>query len=159
MFLVQTYVVEDCMYYNTIEKTHTTRNSSTIYDSDMSVALPTNCEISYDIWSNNTNNSSEFRYFVLPKAQTSTDTTQPSYALFCDALDDQVRFGKRDNNSTYTMSNTIPATNSNYHRIKYIRTDTIVEIYVDDNLECTETINWLDNYSDYCMQMMRWSQS
>ena len=125
----------------------------------MSVALPTNCEISYDLWSNNTNNSSEFRYFVLPKAQSSTGTTQPTYALFCDALYNQVRFGKRDSNNTYTISNTIPATNSNYHRIKYIRTDTSVEMYVNDNLKHTETINWLDNYSDYCMQMMRWSQS
>ena len=158
MNLVQTYSIEDCSYYNTVEKTHTTRNSSTIYDSDMSIALPTNCEISYDVWSNNINNSSEFRYFVLPKSQTSTGTTQPSYALFCDALNNQVRFGKRDNNSTYAISNTIPATNSNYHRIKYIRTDTSVEMYVDDNLEHAETINWLDNYSDYCMQMMRWNQ-
>lgn len=158
-FLSETYSIEDCNYYNTVEKTHTIRNSSTIYDSNMSVALPTNCEISYDLWSDNTNNSSEFRYFVLPKAQTSTATTQPQYGLHCDALDNQVRFGKRDSNSSYIISNTIPATNSNYHRIKYIRTDTSVEMYVDDNLAHTETINWLDNYSDYCMQMTRWNQN
>ena len=159
MIVSETYAIEDCIYYNTTEKTHTSLRSSTIYDSNMSVALPTNCEISYDLWSNNTNNSSEFRYFVLPKAQTSTGTTQPTYALFCDALYNQVRFGKRDSNNSYNISNTIPATNSNYHRIKYIRTDTSVEMYVNDNLKHTETINWLDNYSGYCMQMMRWSQS
>lgn len=48
----------------------------------MTVTLPTNCEISYDMSVSSVSSGSERRVFLLPKSQFSTGTSQPSYALF-----------------------------------------------------------------------------
>ena len=158
--LTETYAIEDCQYYNTSEVTRTSTNGSTIYDNNMSVALPTNCEISFDVWSNVTLASGQHRYFLLPKSQYNSGTTQPQYALWMDYVGDSFRIGlgKRESNNTYQFEQ-FASTIETYHTIKFVKNGTTVEMYVDNELKTTQTISWINNYTDYCFSMMRWSAS
>ena len=159
MNLVQTFVVEDCRYYNSSEVTRNTKNGSTIYDNNMSVALPSNCEISFDFWSNNPD-SGEHRFFLLPKSQFSTGTTQPQFALFADQKGGDIgSLGKRDNNLTNAIYVNFQLTGSTWHTVKWVKNSTSVDFYMDTTLKGNRTISWLDSYSDWCCSMMRWSSS
>lgn len=158
MNLTEIYSIEDCSYYNTNEVSRTTTNGSTIYDNNLSMSLSSNCEISYEIWSDNSNISGEHRYFLLPLSQYNSGTTQPQYALFFDQKGgDHGGIGKRENNSTVTFLNNFNCTGNTYHIIKYVKNGTLVKMYVDDELKVTETISWIDNYSNYSLSMMRWT--
>ena len=158
MNLVQTYSIEDCNYYNTNEVSRTTTNGSTIYDNNLSMSLSLNCEISYEIWSDNGNTTGEHRYFILPLSQYNSGTTQPQNALYFDQVGgNNGNFGKRENNSTVPLLNNFSCTGSTYHTIKYVKNGTSVKMYVDDELKVTASISWIDNYSDYSLSMMRWS--
>ena len=156
----ETYAVEDCLYYNTDEVSRTTTQGSTIYDNNLSQALPTNCEISFDVWSNNSSSGGEHRYFLLPKSQFSSGTTQPTYGLFFDAVAGaNCKFGKRDNNSTVNIGSKFSMTMSAEHTVKFVKTGNLIEFYLDDSLKTSSTESWIGNYSDYCFSMIRWSTS
>ena len=158
MNLTETYSIEDCSYYNTNEVSRTTTNGSTIYDNNLSMSLSLNCEISYEIWSDNGNPTGEHRYFILPLSQYNSGTTQPQNALYFDQMGgNNGNFGKRENNSTVSLLNGFSCTGSTYHIIKYVKNGTSVKMYVDDELKVTASISWIDNYSDYSLSMMRWS--
>ena len=160
MNLVQTFVVEDCIYYNSSEVTRNTTNGSTIYDNNMSVALPSNCEISFDFWSNNSNPTGEHRFFLLPKSQFSTGTTQPKYALFADQKGGNIgSLGKRANNLTNAIYANFQLTGSTWHTVKWVKNSTSVDFYMDTTLKGNQTLSWLDSYSDWCFSMMRWSST
>ena len=158
MNLTETYSLEDCSYYNTNEVSRTTTNGSTIYDNNLSMSLSPDCEISYEIWSDNTNTTGEHRYFILPLSQYNSGTKQPQNALYFDQVGgNNGNLGKRENNSTVSLLNNFNCTGSTYHTIKYVKNGTSVKMYVDDELKVTATISWIDNYSDYSLSMMRWS--
>ena len=158
MNLTKTLSIEDCSYYNTNEVSRTTTNGSTIYDNNLSMSLSPNCEISYEIWSDNTNTTGEHRYFILPLSQYNSGTTQPQNALYFDQVGgNNGNLGKRENNSTVPLLKNFNCTGSTYHTIKYVKNGTSVKMYVDDELKVTATISWIDNYSDYSLSMMRWS--
>lgn len=158
MNLTKTLSIEDCSYYNTNEVSRTTTNGSTIYDNNLSMSLSPNCEISYEIWSDNTNTTGEHRYFILPLSQYNSGTTQPQNALYFDQVGgNNGNLGKRENNSTVPLLKNFNCTSSTYHTIKYVKNGTSVKIYVDDELKITATLSWIDNYSDYSLSMMRWS--
>ena len=155
-----TVSVEDCIYYNSSEVSRTTTNGSTIYDSNMSVTLPSKCEISFGFWSNCSNSNGEHRFFLLPKSQFSTGTTQPQYALYIDQRgSNKGTLGKRENNSTVGIVSNFTLTTSSWHTVKWVCDGTSIGIYVDDTLKSTQTISWIGNYSDYCFSMMRWTSS
>ena len=158
--VTERYDIQDCNYYNTAEVTRSSTNGSTIYDNSLSQALPSKCEISLDVWSNNTS-SGEHRFFILPKTQYSSDTTQPSYAIYFDLLkNNQVALGKRENNSSQSVGfQMATATLGTYHTIQFVKDNTDISVYIDDNLIGSFTLSWIDNYTDYCMSMMRWSAS
>ena len=158
MNLTKTLSIEDCSYYNTNEVSRTTTNGSTIYDNNLSMSLSPNCEISYEIWSDNGNNNGEHRYFILPLSQYNSGTTQPQNALYFDQVGgNNGNLGKRENNSTVSLLKNFNCTGSTYHTIKYVKNGTSVKMYVDNELKVTATISWIDNYSDYSLSMMRWS--
>lgn len=160
MNLQETFVVEDCIYYNSSEVTRTTTNGSTIYDNNMSVALPSNCEISFDFWSNNSNTTGEHRFFLLPKSQFSTGTTQPQFALFADQKGGNIgSLGKRENNSTNVTYANFELTGSTWHTVKWVKNSTSVDFYMDTTLKGNQTLSWLDSYSDWCFSMIRWTST
>lgn len=51
------------------------------------------------------------------------------------------------------------ATLGTYHTIQFVKDNTDISVYIDDNLIGSFTLSWIDNYTDYCMSMMRWSAS
>ena len=158
MNLVQTYSIEDCNYYNTAEVTHSSTNGSTIYDNNLSQSLPSKCEISFDLYSDNSKDNGEHRFFLLPKSQYSSGTTQPTNAIYVDALKTKMNIGKRES-STVGLYINLPYGSGSYRNFKIIKDGTDLTFYIDDNLIGTSTISWIGNHSDYCLSMMRWSTS
>ena len=153
------FVVEDCIYWNETEVTRSTTNGSTIYDNNLAIALPSNCEITLEAWSNNsTTGSGEHRFFMLPKSQYNSGTTQPQYGLYFDLLgQNNAKFGKRQSNSSVTVGSSFSATRSTYHTVKLVKTGTSIAFYFNDELKTTESESWIDDYTDYCFSMMRWT--
>ena len=155
--LQETFVVEDCSYYNTNEVSRTTTNGSTIYDNNLAIELPTNCEISFDFWSNNLD-AGEHRFFLLPKSQFSTGTTQPQFGLFADQKGGDIgSLGKRENNSTNATYANFQLNGRTWHTVKWVKNSTSVDFYIDTTLKGNQTLSWLDSYSDWCFSMIRWS--
>ena len=154
--LVQTYSIEDCNYYNTAEVTRSSTNGSTIYDNNLSQSLPSKCEISFDLYSDNSKDDGEHRFFLLPKSQYSSGTTQPTNAIYVDALKTKMNIGKRES-STVGLYINLPYGSGSYRNFKIIKDGTDLTFYIDDNLIGTSTISWIGNHSDYCLSMMRWS--
>lgn len=154
------YNAIEAVYANYSEVTRNTTHGSTIYDADMSVELPTNCTIYFDVWSNNSSTSSEHRFFLMPKSQWVSTADQPTEALFIDLMgSDKAQFGKRESNATSYFAQNISCTGSTYHTIKIVKTGTTLKFYIDDDLKTTQTVSWIDNHTDYCMSMMRWSST
>ena len=158
MNLVQTYSIEDCNYYNTAEVTQSSTNGSTIYDNNLSQSLPSKCEISFDLYSDNSKDNGEHRFFLLPKSQYSSGTTQPTNAIYVDALKTKMNIGKRES-STVGLYINLPYGSGSYRNFKIIKDGTDLTFYIDDNLIGTSTISWIGNHSNYCVSMMRWSTS
>ena len=153
----ETYTVEDCLYWNSAEVTRTSTNGSTIYDNTMSVDLPSKCEISFDVSSSNVSGGSERRWFLLPKSQFSTSTTQPTYGLFFQIASSQGIFSGRENNANMPGVNTGSVSNNTVYNIKYIRDGTTLQEYINDVLVNTRTVTFFDNYTDWTFSMIRWS--
>ena len=149
--------IEDCTYWNETETTRIT-NGSTIYDNDMSVALPSKCEISFDECSIKSGSGGQHRFFLLPKSQYSGNIAQPQFAIYFDneTTNNVHTFGKIENDSTIEFIRESDSLES-YHTIKYIVDGTTVQMYFDDALKTTQTLSWISNYSDYCLSMIKWS--
>ena len=150
--------IEDCTYWNETETTRILTNGSTIYDNDMSVALPSKCEISFDECSIKSGSGGQHRFFLLPKSQYSDNIAQPQFAIYFDneTTNNVHTFGKIENDSTIEFIRESDSLGS-YHTIKYIVDGTTVQMYFDDALKTTQTLSWISNYSDYCLSMIKWS--
>lgn len=125
----------------------------------MSLALPSNCEISADLYSNNDIDDGEHRFFLLPKTQYSSGTTQPSYGIYVDALKTKMNIGKRENSSTVGLYPSLAYGSGSYRNFKILKDGTSLTFYIDNTLIGTSTISWIGNYSNYCWSMIRWSTS
>lgn len=158
IFVFKTYDIQDCSYYNPAEVTRSSTNGSTIYDNSLSQALPSKCEISFDLYSDNSTDSGEHRFFLLPKSQYSSGTTQPTNAIYVDALKTKMNIGKRES-STAGLYPDLAYGSGSYRNFKIIKDGTDLTFYIGDNLIGTSTISWIGNHSDYCLSMMRWSTS
>lgn len=158
MFVSEIYAIEDCLYYNTTEVTLGSRNSSKIYDSNLELAFPSKCEISFDYQSVKSGNGGQHRYFIMPKTMYNSSTTQPNYGLWSDHETNQnkIGFGVRDNNSTVSHVSD-PTTIGNWDNAKWVKDGTSVKVYYNDALKTTQTLSWINNYSNYCFSMMIWS--
>ena len=152
------FVVQDCNYYNTAEVTRSSTNGSTIYDNSLSQSLPSKCEISFNLYSDNSTDSGEHRFFLLPKSQYSSGTTQPTNAIYVDAVKTKMYIGKRES-STVALYPNLSYGSGVYRNFKIIKDGNDLTFYIDDNLIGTSTISWIGNHSDYCLSMMRWSTS
>lgn len=160
IFVFKIFSIIDGIYYNPTEVSRTTTNGSTIYDNNMSIELPTNCEISFEVWSNNSRNDSEHRYFLMPKSMYNSGTVQPYTGLFVDHYSTQFRIGKRENNNTIDVGISNFSTSKNvYHTVKFVKNNTNIDFFFDGENKGSFTLSWIDDYTNYCMSMMRWSSS
>lgn len=149
-------------YYSLKEVSRSSKNGSTIYDNNLSISLPFNCEVSFDYYSNIPSSVTGYdhRFFLLPKSQFNTGTTQPQYALYVNQSGANVGYvGKRENNSTIGFGSNFSMSGSTYHTMKWIIDGTTVECYVDDVLKATEIISWIRDYTNYTFSIMIWSSS
>ena len=156
MNLLETYSIQDCSYYNTTEVTRSSTNGSTIYDNNLSQSLPSKCEISFDLYSDSSSDTGEHRFFLLPKSQYNSGTTQPTNAIYVDAYNTKMNIGKRES-STVGLYTNLAYGSGSYRNFKIIKDGTELTFYIDDNLIGRSTISWIDNYSNYCLSMMRWN--
>lgn len=158
MNLQETYSIQDCSYYNTTEVTRSSTNGSTIYDNNLIQSLPSKCEISFDLYSDSSSDTGEHRFFILPKSQYNSGTTQPTNAIYVDAYKTKMNIGKRES-STVGLYTNLAYGSGSYRNFKIIKDGTDLTFYIDDNLIGTSIISWIGNYSDYCLSMMRWTTS
>lgn len=158
MNLQETYSIQDCSYYNTTEVTRSSTNGSTIYDNNLIQSLPSKCEISFDLYSDSSSDAGEHRFFLLPKSQYNSGTTQPTNAIYVDAYKTKMNIGKRES-STVGLYTNLAYGSGSYRNFKIIKDGTDLTFYIDDNLIGISTISWIGNYSDYCLSMMRWRVS
>ena len=156
MNLQETYSIQDCSYYNTTEVTRSSTNGSTIYDNNLIQSLPSKCEISFDLYSDSSSDTGEHRFFLLPKSQYNSGTTQPTNAIYVDALKTKMNIGKRES-STVGLYTNLAYGSGSYRNFKIIKDGTDLTFYIDDNLIGTSIISWIGNHSDYCLSMMRWT--
>ena len=154
--ITETITIEDCIYYNETEKIRTGTYAHSLYDTNLSVTLPTNAEISFDCYVAD-NNNYDYRYWLMPKSQFTGNTNYPNYApSYCDRRTDTIATGKREN-GTSTSKGSYSLASSNYATIKYVKNGTSWSVYADGTLCYTETLSWIDNYTDYTLSMMKWS--
>lgn len=156
----ETFVVQDCDYFNSTEKSHSSTNASSLYDSNLALSMSSNYEVSFDLYSTHSSGG-QHRHFIVSKASYGNGgTTQPNQALWIDTLGSAYDYGKRENNSTVNFNcKEEDISTAQYTNIRMVRDGTTVKIYRDDVLKTTQTITWLDNYSDYSISFMFWSSS
>ena len=153
-------LIEDCLYYNTAEIIQTSSNSSTLYDNNMSIQLPTNCEISFDECSlAGTGNKGQHRFFIMPKNMYNSGTTQPQSALWFDndTYAGTMNAGTRTNNGTTYWFNGYTGVYEEYYNVKFVKQGTSISFYWNNQLWGTNTVSWIDDYSNYTASIMRWS--
>lgn len=156
ILLQETYEVQDCFYWNDNEIQITGTNKHTLYDSDLSVALPTNAEISFDVNTVTTSTSKDYRWWFMSKSLF-RGMTYPSDSLYFDKKPSYILYNQRANGSDKYPAKQFTA--STYATIKYVKNGTTVKVYVDDTLMFEDTVSWIENYSDYTISAMKWSGS
>ena len=153
--LQKTYEVQDCRYWNSNEVSVTGSNKHTLYDPNLSVTLPTNAEISFDVINEYISGNKDYRWWLLSKSLFN-GMSYPNDALFFDKKLSYILYNQQVNGSTkYSSSKQFSA--SKYANIKYVKNGTSVKVYVDDVFMFEDTVSWIDNYTDYTISMMKWS--
>ena len=144
------------LYYNATEKTYGgTTNTHQLYDSDMSVNLPTNAEISFDVKTGTTSTSKDYRYWFLPKSQFN-GMNYPSCGIYFDKKPSYIYLGKMVDGTNSGLGSFNCASNQ-YITIKYVKEGTNVKVYTDDTLQTTISLSCIDNFSDWTISLMTWS--
>ena len=122
----------------------------------MAVQLSTNAEISFDI-NIPSNNDYDYRYWILPKSQFN-GMNYPPYAFWFHKKSSRVECNEMLNGNYRYSSVKIQSTKTNeYVTMKYVKNGTEISAYVDDTLIYTNTCEWIDNYTDYCISLMKWT--
>ena len=150
------YEMQDCGYWNPTEKSLATKNTHMLYDENMAEQLPTNAEISFDVHIPS-NNNWDYPYIFAPKSLFDANSF-PQYGLFFYKRASSVLCNELVNGTTrYSSDKTHPTTTNQYITMKYVKNGTKISVYVDDSLIYTDTVDWIDNYTDYCVSIRKWS--
>lgn len=155
-FVSETFAIEDCQYYNSTEKTFSGTSNHQLYDSNLSVALATNQEISFDVKTGTTSDLKDYRYWVFPKSLMN-GMNYPTCSIWFDKKPSYIVLGKCENN-TQNIGNYNTASNQ-YIRIKYVKEGTSIKVYTDNTLQTTTSLNCINNYNDWTISLMTWSGS
>ena len=148
--------IEDCGYWNPTEKSLATKNTHILYDENMAEQLSTNAEISFDVHIPS-NNDWDYPYIFFPKSLFDASSF-PQYGLFFYKKVSSVLCNELVNGTTRYSSNKTHSTITNqYITMKYVKNGTEISVYVDDSLIYTDTVDWIDNYTDYCVSFRKWS--
>lgn len=162
MFLLETYELHDTYFYRGQEYSLTKSSGSVLnqaFDSNVALTLPSNCEISFEIYSTGGALENEHRLFIQPN-NLYVVGTQPSKGLWIQntglsGINGQ--FGYRDS-TTKTIGDGFAGFSINeYHTVKFVRNGTSVTCYFDDDQKGSRTINFLDDYTDWNFYFHIWN--
>lgn len=156
----ETYKVQDIYFYCGQEYSLTKSSGSVLnqaFDSNVALTLPSNCEISFEIYSTGGTSSDEHRLFIQPNSLYVVGT-QPSKGLFIENIARIVgQFGYRDS-TTKAIGNGFSTFSTNeYHTVKFVRDGYIVTCYFDDAHKRSVKINFLDDYTDWNFYFHLWN--
>lgn len=160
MFLVQTYELHDIYFYRGQEYSLTKSSGSVLnqaFDSNIALTFPSNCEISFEIYSTGGSASNEHRLFIQPNSLYVVGT-QPSKGLWVqNANIINGQFGYRDSTTKTIGSGFSGFSINEYHTVKFVRIGTSVTCYFDDAQKGSGTINFLDDYTDWNFYFHIWN--
>ena len=139
------YTIEDCIYWNSSEisytSSYTSGDHSIKVDSNFTTALPTNCEVSLDVKTNI--DGSRLQLSSNSKYSSSTS----NYGFGSNRDSSYINPYYRSTSSNRIGSGI--SRDNNYHSFKFLKTGTSLESYMDNVLQGTNTLSWLNNYNDY----------
>ena len=156
----ETYKVQDIYFYRGQEYSLTKTSGNVLnqaFDPNVALTLPSNCEISFEIYSTGGVSNKEHRLFIQPNSLYVVGT-QPSKGLWVQHQRYNVGgFGDRDSTTGVINSNFFGFSTNEYHTVKFVRNGTTVTCYFDDAQEGSKTINFLDDYTDWNFYFHIWN--
>ena len=156
----ETYKVQDIYFYRGQEYSLTKSSGNVLnqaFDPNVALTLPSNCEISFEIYSTGGVSNKEHRLFIQPNSLYVVGT-QPSKGLWVQHQRYNVGgFGDRDSTTGVINSNFFGFSTNEYHTVKFVRNGTTVTCYFDDAQEGSKTINFLDDYTDWNFYFHLWN--
>ena len=156
----ETYKVQDIYFYRGQEYSLTKTSGNVLnqaFDPNVALTLPSNCEISFEIYSTGGVSNKEHRLFIQPNSLYVVGT-QPSKGLWVQHQRYNVGgFGDRDSTTGVINSNFFGFSTNEYHTVKFVRNGTTVTWYFDDAQEGSKTINFLDDYTDWNFYFHLWN--
>ena len=162
MNLVQTYELHDIYFYRGQEYSLTKSSGSVLNqacDPNVALTLPSNCEISFEIYTTGGASDNEHRLFIQPNSLYVVGT-QPSKGLFIQHQGHDIGyFGYRDS-TTKMMDGGFGGKFSinEYHTVRFVRNGTNVTGYFDNaHQKQSASINFLDDYTDWNFYFHLWN--
>ena len=156
----ETYKVQDIYFYRGQEYSLTKTSGNVLnqaFDPNVALTLPSNCEISFEIYSTGGTSNNEHRFFIQPNSLYIVGT-QPSKGLWVQHQRYNVGgFGDRDSTTGVINSSFFGFSTNEYHTVKFVRNGTTVTCYFDDAQEGSKTINFLDDYTDWNFYFHLWN--
>ena len=155
------YTVSDRLLYRSNEYSLTKSSGGVLNQAvanDISLTLPSQCEISFDIKTTGGTSSAEHRLFIQP-ISLYVSGTQPRYGLFIDNRGDSTGgIGYRNNGNTVSIGSTFSTyTVNEYHTVRIVRSGSSLTFYFDGDSKGTQAINYLDNYADWGFYFHLWN--
>jgi hypothetical protein len=125
---------------------------------DISLTLPSQCEISFDIKSTGGTTSNEHRFFIQPNSLY-VSATQPRYGFFIDNRGSSTGgIGYRNNGTTLSIGSTFSTyTVNEYHTVRIVRNGSSLTFHFDGESKGTQAITYLDNYTDWGFYFHLWN--
>ena len=158
----ETYKVQDIYFYRGQEYSLTKTSGNVLnqaFDPNVALTLPSNCEISFEIYSTGGTLSNEHRLFIQPNSLYVVGT-QPSKGLFVQNTGPSLtngQFGYRDSTTKTIGTGFLGFSTNKYHTVKFVRNGTSVTCYFDDDQKGNGTINFLDEYTDWNFYFHLWN--
>lgn len=156
----ETHKVQDIYFYRGQEYSLTKSSGNVLnqaFDPNIALTLPSNCEISFEIYSTGGVSNKEHRFFIQPNSLYVVGT-QPSKGLWVQHQRYNVGgFGYRDSTTGVINSSFFGFSTNEYHTVKFVRNGTSVTCYFDDAQEGSKTINFLDDYTDWNFYFHLWN--
>lgn len=131
------------------------KNTHMLYDTNMAVQLSTNAEISFDVHIPS-NNGYDYRYGLFSKALYDGMNYPKPSLLFLKKSSSVECNEMLSSGLRYSSYKTYSTPSNEYITMKYVKNGTEISVYVNDNLIYTDTVSWINDYTDYTVSMIKW---
>lgn len=150
--------IEDIYFYREQEYsyTKTSSNINSLIDPNLSLTLPTNCEITFDCKCTGGTSSNEQRFFLLPKSEFSNGA-QPAHGVYWQNTGgSNGSWGTRNNSSNQVGTFNFPT--NTYISIKLVKQGNNIVFYVDNSSKGSVNmpIN-MSNYTNWTFSIHLWN--